>query len=145
MSATIVKQSMMSGEVMEKDQLPSKPFNTENPISETSSGPEPSSEVRRKDLIVKSYDIEPHWTLLAVISLWILLAGFMVFPATFPSLQNSSSLGSSGPGRVVQHAIQNVPLLVLATICLVGGTVGICYLWRKHRSQYPWLTDTLFL
>ncbi|KAF2182606.1 hypothetical protein K469DRAFT_586050 [Zopfia rhizophila CBS 207.26] len=105
----------------------------------------PSKEARYNDLIVQSYKVPEGFNLFAVFSLWILLAGFVVFPATFPSIQNSSSLGSSTPGKVVQHAVQNVPLLVFAIICFVLGAVGICWLWRKRRREYIWLMDKLFL
>ncbi|PZD22288.1 hypothetical protein A1F96_11267, partial [Pyrenophora tritici-repentis] len=54
------------------------------------------------DLIVESYNTPEKFNILAAASLWTLLAGFVVFPGTFTSLQNTSSLSSSVPGRVVQ-------------------------------------------
>jgi hypothetical protein len=89
--------------------------------------------------------VPEQFNLLAVFALWILLAGFVVFPATFPSLQTSTSLQNSASGRVVQRAIQHVPLLAFAIVCSILGIAGICWLWRKRRSDYLWLIDRLFL
>lgn len=97
------------------------------------------------DLIVESYNTPDKFNILAAASLWTLLAGFVVFPATFTSLQNASSLSSSVPGRVVQRTIQNVPLLVMAVFFLVLGMVGVGWLWQQRRRQYLWLADRLFL
>jgi hypothetical protein len=45
---------------------------------------------------------------------WMTLAGFIFFPRTFTSLENSESLRESKNGKVVQHAVQNIPLLDLS-------------------------------
>ncbi|KAG6902431.1 hypothetical protein C0995_016610 [Termitomyces sp. Mi166 len=42
---------------------------------------------------------------------WILLAGFILFPGTFTSLQNSQAAASSEVGRQVLRAVAHVPLL----------------------------------
>jgi len=100
---------------------------------------------KHNDLILASYHTPEKFNILAAASLWTLLAGFVVFPGTFTSLQNTSSLGSSVPGRVVQRAIQNVPLLVIATFFFLLGMVGVGWLWQQRRRQYLWLADKLFL
>lgn len=41
---------------------------------------------------------------------WILLAGFVLFPGTFSSLQQSGGDGLGGAGAVVLGAVQHVPL-----------------------------------
>lgn len=97
------------------------------------------------DLIVESYNTPEMFNILATVSLWTLLAGFVVFPGTFTSLQNTSSLSSSVPGRVVQRTIQNVPLLAVAVFFFVLGIAGVGWLWRQRRRQYLWLADKLFL
>jgi hypothetical protein len=97
-------------------------------------------------LIVQAYKVRRLYNVLAYISLWILLAGFVISPATFPSLQTSPSLASSTPGKVV-HIIQNAPLLAIAIPCFVIGATGIIFLWiTNNRDQnYVWLNDRLFL
>lgn len=142
----LLKQTMISDELIENGQVPSKPSEAENTVFEAPPVQvAPSKEARYNDLIVQSYKVPEGFNLFAVFSLWILLAGFVVFPATFSSLQDSSSLSSSTPGKVVQHAIRNVPLLVSAIVCFVLGAVGICWLWRKRQREYIWLMDRLFL
>ncbi|KAF1357984.1 hypothetical protein EJ07DRAFT_85113, partial [Lizonia empirigonia] len=96
-------------------------------------------------VIVQSYKVPAKFNLLAVVFLWILLAGFVVFPATFPALLRSPVLGTSSSGRRVQRAVQSVPLLVFAIACFVVGMIGIAWLWRKRQREYLWLVDRLFL
>lgn len=100
---------------------------------------------RYDTLIVQSYRVPAKFNLLAVLFLWFLLAGFVVFPATFPSLLRSPALGSSSSGRRVQRAVQSVPLLVFAIVCFVMGMLGIAWLWRKRQREYLWLMDRVFL
>lgn len=97
------------------------------------------------ELIVESYKTPEMFNVLATIFLWTLLAGFVVFPGTFTSLRNTSSLNSSVPGRVVQRTIQNIPLLAVAAFFFVLGTAGIGWLWHQRRRHYLWLADKLFL
>jgi hypothetical protein len=96
-------------------------------------------------LIVQSYRVPAKFNLLAISFLWILLAGFVVFPATFPSLLRSSAVSSSTSGRLVQRTIQSIPLLVLAIMCFVLGMAGIAWLWCTRQREYLWLMDRLFL
>jgi hypothetical protein len=82
---------------------------------------------------------------LAAMYSWITLAGYIVLPGTFTSLTKSDSLHNSNSGKVVQKAVQNVPLLPLAGLCFLGGTIGSCYLWRKWWKNYIWLVGRIFL
>ncbi|KAJ4329636.1 hypothetical protein N0V87_010698 [Didymella glomerata] len=104
-----------------------------------------TNSARYNDLIVESYNTPEKFNILAAASLWTLLAGFVVFPATFTSLQNAASLSSSAPGRVVQRTIQNIPLLVMAVFFFVVGLIGVGWLWQQRRRQHLWLADRLFL
>ncbi len=96
-------------------------------------------------MVLESNNVPAGYNILAAASLWILLAGYIVLPGSFTSLQNSKSLSDSETGKVVQHAIQNVPLLVVAGICCLFGAVGICYLWYIWWRSYVWLVNKLFL
>ena len=96
-------------------------------------------------MVLKSNEI-PEWdNIRATVSLWILLAGFIVLPGTFTSLQNSKSFSDSEAGKVVQRAVQNVSLLGIAGICFVLGAIGIRGLWNKWPQEYVWLVNKLFL
>lgn len=115
------------------------------PEVQTATSEKTMDSTKYNDLIVESYNTPEKFNILATASLWTLLAGFVVFPGTFTSLQNTSSLISSVPGRLVQHTIQNVPLLVIAVFFFILGIVGIGWLWQQRRRQYLWLADKLFL
>lgn len=41
---------------------------------------------------------------------WILLAGFVLFPGTFTSLQEAQGEGLGGAGSAILEAVQHVPL-----------------------------------
>jgi hypothetical protein len=82
---------------------------------------------------------------------WALLAGYLVIPGTFASLQTSKEiehvLTSNKTGRVIFHTIQNPPLLGIACLFLVGGIAAM--LWLLHfprlRGNYVWLTNKIFM
>ncbi|KAE9373868.1 hypothetical protein N431DRAFT_338074 [Stipitochalara longipes BDJ] len=74
---------------------------------------------------------------------WLLLAGFIVFPSTFLNLQT----GTTGTleGITIERVIKHIPLLCIAGSCTLAGTVMICQLWVKRRTNYEWLINHLFL
>ena len=83
--------------------------------------------------------------LLAAVFSWITLAGFIVLPGTFTSLETPGRLGNSTGGKLVQNTVKNIPLLAIGIICCISGTVGSCFLWRKWRKNYIWLMMHIFL
>lgn len=87
--------------------------------------------------------------LLASFFTWILLAGFVLFPGTFTSLQSFNVDNGNGglqqvEGRVLD-VVQNVSLFVIAWICCGVGAVGMIRLWWKWNANYIWLLDSIFL
>jgi hypothetical protein len=83
--------------------------------------------------------------LFAAIFSWLTLAGFIVLPGTFTSLAKSESLGDSKGGIVVQDAVRNIPLLAVAVVCCLAGTIGSCWFWWKWRQNYVWLVARIFM
>ena len=76
---------------------------------------------------------------------WLLLAGYVIFPGTFATVRESSTLNKIGQaGKIVVH-IANLPLLGVAGFFSGAATVGIIFLWRKNRRNWIWLSDRLFL
>ena len=64
--------------------------------------------------------------MLASLFTWLLLAGFIVLPATFASIRNSRALDDMGKaGKVVISAAQNIPLLWVAGIYCVYRASGL--------------------
>ncbi|KAF4566278.1 hypothetical protein EYR36_011694 [Pleurotus pulmonarius] len=75
---------------------------------------------------------------------WILLAGFVLFPGTFSSLQGiQTNLGQTE--LQVLNAVQQVPLFIVAWICSGIGAVGMCYMWWRWMRNYVWLVNHIFL
>ena len=78
--------------------------------------------------------------ILASFFTWILLAGYIVFPATFTSLQNNDEIQSEADRNVVEAKIlgqvKNAPLLYIASFCCGIGCVGMVWLWWIHRTNY---------
>lgn len=69
---------------------------------------------------------------------WMLLAGYLVVPGTFSSLQQSAML--KGTPSIIVHTIQNPPLLGIACIFFLVGVSVISWLAWRWRYNYLWLS-----
>jgi hypothetical protein len=84
--------------------------------------------------------INPYYFILAGFFTWLLLAGFLVSPSTYASVQQSNALDRSGAvGKSVISAVRNVPLIYIASFACLGATVGICWLWHRWRFNCVWV------
>jgi len=93
-------------------------------------------------------DAVPKWHNLAVaIAAWILLAGFVIFPGTFTSIQNINEEDTSidGVEKWVLSRVKNLPLLVVAGICCGMGALGMISFWIRWRRNYVWVCNRVFL
>lgn len=85
--------------------------------------------------------------ILASFFTWILLAGYIVFPATFNKL-NDKDLDEKANNALKAHAlatVRNVPLLYVAAFACGIGVLGCIWLWWKHRGNYVWVINRIFL
>ncbi|KAJ5084787.1 hypothetical protein NUU61_009366 [Penicillium alfredii] len=100
-------------------------------------------------MVVESDQIPWKHNVLASAAHWVLLAGYLVIPGTFTSLQKSDSLngtlGSSEAGEVILKTIQNPPLLAMACVLFLLGSMAMGWLFWKYRDNYIWLLNRLFL
>ncbi|KAJ7846922.1 hypothetical protein B0H13DRAFT_2406740 [Mycena leptocephala] len=85
--------------------------------------------------------IPPLYNILASFFTWILLAGFVLFPGTFTSLQEDSRLPALGISAV--NVVKNVSLYVIAWVCTGIGAAGMLWLWYRWRANYIWLPGFL--
>lgn len=92
-------------------------------------------------MIIASHEVPLWYNVAAAASSWTMLAGFFVFPGTFISLKKSHVFDDS----VAVQTIANTPLIVIASICYLAGSIGLCYLWSEFRSNYFWLLAHIFL
>ncbi|KAL4935806.1 hypothetical protein BDV06DRAFT_217144 [Aspergillus oleicola] len=80
---------------------------------------------------------------------WVLLAGYLVIPGTFTSLQKSDSLNNNlnttQTGQAIVATVQNPPLLVIACSFLGVGAASVTWLFRVRRDNYIWLVSRIFI
>ncbi|KAF3008404.1 hypothetical protein E8E13_001331 [Curvularia kusanoi] len=91
--------------------------------------------------------VSPLHNILASAFVWILLAGYIVFPATFNSLQKESydDKANTRLKAEVLATARNVPLLYVAAVACGVGVLGCIWLWWKHRANYVWVINRIFL
>ncbi|PNH26930.1 hypothetical protein BJF96_g9740 [Verticillium dahliae] len=94
---------------------------------------------------IRSNQIPTRYNVLAAICAWITLAGFIVLPNTFTSIEKSESLGRHYGGQALQETVRNVQLLPLAGVLCGIGLSGSCWLWWKWRKNYVWLIAHVFI
>jgi hypothetical protein len=88
-------------------------------------------------------DVPRTHNLLSGLFTWILLAGFVVLPGTFSTLEGIQS--KSGEFEKVLHTIRNLPLLIIAFGCCGLGACGMCMLWWRWSHNYVWLLNSIFV
>ena len=110
-----------------------------------------SNDSRYVKMLREEDQMDLKYNLTASTANWALLAGYLVVPGTFTSLQHSNkvqnALEVNKTGRVILQTIQNPPLLVIACLFFAGGTIElICLLQsRRVRNNYLWLINRIFM
>lgn len=96
-------------------------------------------------------EMETRYNIRVSAANWALLAGYLVVPGTFTSLQKSSqveeALSNNKAGQIVIHTIQNPPLLAIACLFFLSAITVMGFLIRVHkiRSCYTWLINKWFM
>lgn len=106
-----------------------------------------TARTRYIDMLLGLDHVSPFHNILASLSVWILLAGYIVFPATFNKLQKGNYDDKAG-SNLEQHAlntVRNVPLLYVAAFACGLGVSGCLWLWWQHRKNYVWVINRIFL
>lgn len=89
------------------------------------------------------------YNVIASVAQWILLAGYLVVPGTFTSLQRSNkieqALGDNGTGTAILGTIQNPPLLAIACVLFTIGAALLAWLYWEWRENYIWLVSRIFM
>lgn len=130
-----------------------RPIHLQHSNSQSSNSQKPSSEHSRYvQMLLHQDDIPLLHNILAGVFVWLLLAGFLVFPGTFTSLQQSvaskgkdaHTLGDQA-ARLIVRSIKNIPLLVIAAIMCGISAFGMLYLAFRHAKNYVWIVNKLFM
>jgi len=106
----------------------------------------PSQHTQYVNMLLALDDIPAFYNILAGFFTWILLAGFILFPGTFASLQNQNATGL--PVQVQQRLLDTVthlPLFIVAWICTGIGGFGMIWLWWRWRKNYIWCLNKIFM
>jgi len=75
---------------------------------------------------------------------WVVLAGFLVLPATFKTLYKLPI--NSTEYKEVMSVIKHLHLkLAGGFACCAIGVSGMCILWRRQRANYSWLVSNIFV
>jgi cytochrome bd-type quinol oxidase subunit 2 len=85
--------------------------------------------------------------ILASFFTWVLLAGYIVFPATFTSLRDSAQFQNHEDANAVEKKIleevKNAPLMYVAAFCCGVGCFGCIWLWWKWKQNYVGCAQSL--
>lgn len=93
-----------------------------------------------RDMVLGADRVPLRYNLMAAFSTWILLAGYMVLPGIFKSLD----LPMLQDHNLLVGNQQNA-ILSIAGVCGLAGLIGIVYLWHRWCDNYIWLIGRLFL
>jgi hypothetical protein len=107
-----------------------------------------SFKTRYMDMLLAMDQIPRVYNILSSFCTWILLAGFIIFPGTFTSIQglnNDAAVAANHTASTIIASIKNIPLLVVAGVCSGVGAAGMAWLWWRWRQNYVWLLNKIFL
>lgn len=129
---------------MEASQAPASPH--EN-VSVNRANTLRSIETRYEQMFLD--EVPWYLNLVAEFAHWALLAGYLVIPGTFTSLQKSDalekSLDKTEAGKAILNTIQNPPLVAIAVFLFVLGAVLTAWLFWERKNNYIWLINRLFM
>ncbi|KAL4888209.1 hypothetical protein BDV59DRAFT_211419 [Aspergillus ambiguus] len=133
----------------QKTELPQSPSEADAYTPTYRTNTTGSIETRYVQMLVELDCMPWYYNLLAGLGHWLLLAGYLVIPGTFTSLQKSKALEDrlydSEAGKTVLHTIQNPPLVGIAVGLLVLGSLLLGWAFWENRSNYIWLIDRVFM
>ena len=91
-------------------------------------------------MLLQLDDIPRMHNIFASFFTWVLLAGYVVFPATFTSINKNDKLDQKVEGKEfeekVLEQVRNAPLLYIAAACCLVGVAGMLWLWWLHAKNY---------
>lgn len=106
-------------------------------------------QTRYMEMLLDLDKVPRSHNLLAAFFGWLLLAGFVVFPGTFTSIQQLAtdpSLAAQLPNAsAILNRIQNLPLVIVAGVVCGIGTAGLLWLAARWRRNTIWLLTRIFL
>ena len=105
-------------------------------------------QTRYMDMLLDLDNIPAFHNILASFFIWLLLAGYVVFPATFTTVNTNNRFTEAAKSELeskVLDEVRNAPLLGIAACCCFLGSTGLSWLWWKWRANYIWMVNKMFL
>ncbi|KAG2067576.1 hypothetical protein BDR04DRAFT_1129566 [Suillus decipiens] len=99
-------------------------------------------QTRYMNMLLALDDIPKIFNMMASFFTWILLAGFILFPGTFTSLQQQQL---NGVEAQLLSVVSNIPLYITAWVCTGIGAVGMVWLWWRWQRNYIWVVNRIFV
>ncbi|KAJ5927148.1 hypothetical protein N7516_008921 [Penicillium verrucosum] len=97
-------------------------------------------------MVIDSDQLPWEYNILASLAHWMLLAGYLVIPGTFTSLQKSDALKQGlikdKTGEAILNTIQNPPLLATASVFFLIGCAIMSWLYWRFQHNYIWLVNS---
>lgn len=85
-------------------------------------------------------DVPLYYSISAGVISWLLLASFLLSPASYTSTRYLDTLGKTGAvGRVALGAIRNIPLAAIAAAICIIATACLGVLWWRWRHNVAWV------
>jgi hypothetical protein len=117
--------------------------------STLSNRPSVTVQTRYMDMLLGLDTIPTLHKIYAALFTWLLLAGYIVFPATFTTLNDSSKVAQAAANgteveRDVLNTVKNAPVLYIAVICCIIGAIGMIALWWRWKHNYIWVINHIF-
>ena len=77
------------------------------------------------------------------------MAGFLIVPGTFTSVEKSRFLKEEAKQNAVANEVlekvKHASLLWIAFSCCIVGGSGLLWLWWRYRKNYVWLINKIFM
>ena len=98
------------------------------------------------DMIIEADRVPSVYLICAGFFSWLLLAGFLISPSTYASLQSTHTIDEAGfAGQTIMKMVRNWPLVGVAIFGCVAAASGLGWLWWKMRRNYIWITRYLMM
>ncbi|KAF8581882.1 hypothetical protein K439DRAFT_1392276 [Ramaria rubella] len=105
----------------------------------------PSANTRYMNMLLSLDAVPRMHNLASSFFTWILLAGFVVLPATFTSIDDVQEDGRPQIEINLLRVVKNLPLFVVAGVCCAIGASGMLWLWKRWSDNYVWLINRIFM
>jgi hypothetical protein len=95
---------------------------------------------RYEKMVLQIDDIHICYFVAAGIFSWLLLAGYLVSPSTYASIQHSDVMDDAGSvAQSVFKVVRNVPLLYIASFMFGTAAVGLGWLTYRWLNNPVWI------